>query len=82
MSRYIKWVTDNYDLDFSMKHVPCSAEINYLAESVYNDEIYIQTTTESKEKNVHDHSIFRKNDNRELCRIRLGWKEGNKTKVY
>ena len=43
-ARYLKWVTDTYDLDFSMKNVPCSAEINYLAESVYDDEIYIQTS--------------------------------------
>ena len=25
--RYLKWVSDNYDLDFSMKNVACSAEI-------------------------------------------------------
>lgn len=79
--RYLKWVTDTYDLDFSIKNVACSAEINYLAESVYDDEISIQTSAEKNDNNVYDHSIFRKNDNRELCRIRLVWKEGKKPKV-
>ncbi len=79
--RYVKWVTDTYDLDFSLKNVPCSAEINYLAESVYNDEISVHTVTGKNDHGIYDHSIFRKNDDRELCRIRLIWKEGNKPKV-
>ena len=32
--RYLKWVSDTYDLDFVMNNVPQSAEINYLAESI------------------------------------------------
>jgi medium-chain acyl-[acyl-carrier-protein] hydrolase len=78
--RYLKWVTDTYDLDFSLKNVPWSAEINYLAESVYNDEITIRKSVDKNDKSVHDHSIFRKNDNRELCRIRICWKDNTKTK--
>ncbi len=31
---YLKWVCDTYDLDFTLNHFPCSAEINFLAESV------------------------------------------------
>lgn len=80
-ARYLKWVTDSYDLDFSMRNVPCSAEINYLAESVYDDEITIKTSAGKHDSNSYDHSIFRKNDNVELCRIRLCWKDGSKTKV-
>jgi medium-chain acyl-[acyl-carrier-protein] hydrolase len=79
--RYLKWVTDTYDLDFSMKNVIWSAEINYLAESVYNDEITIRKSVGKDDKTLFDHSIFRKNDNKELCRIRLCWKDNIQTKV-
>jgi medium-chain acyl-[acyl-carrier-protein] hydrolase len=79
--RYLKWVTDTYTLDFSMKNTPCSAEINYLAESVYDDEIIIRTSFGKEDKSFHDHSIFRVNDNKELSRIRLCWEDCTKTKV-
>lgn len=74
--RYLKWVSDSYNLDFAMKNVPQSAEINYLAESLFGEEIIIKTCHE-KEATFHNHSIFRINDNKELCRIRLEWKEIN-----
>jgi medium-chain acyl-[acyl-carrier-protein] hydrolase len=74
--RYLKWVSDSYNLDFAMKNIPQSAEINYLAESLFGEEIIIKTCLE-KETAFHNHSIFRINDNRELCRIRLEWKEIN-----
>ena len=78
-SRYLRWVTDTYDLDFSLKHAPVSAEINYLAESVYGDEINIRTSEGSEDEKIYDHSVFRVNgteaEKRELCRIRIIWKE-------
>jgi len=74
--RYLKWVSDSYSLDFIMKNVPQSAEINYLAESLIGEEINIKSCPE-KETGFHNHSIFRINDNKELCRIRLEWKEIN-----
>ena len=43
--RYLKWVCDNYNLDFVMGNVLQSAEINYLAESIYNEEIMIRTSS-------------------------------------
>jgi medium-chain acyl-[acyl-carrier-protein] hydrolase len=73
--RYLKWVSDSYDLDFVMKYVPRSAEINYLAESIYNEEIMIRTSVEKEKGIFYNHSIFRLNDNRELCRIRIEWEE-------
>jgi acyl-ACP thioesterase len=69
---YLKWVNDNYDLGFLMKNDPQSAEINYLAESKYGEEIYIRTSSENN--HFFKHSICR-SDGRELCRIRLEWKE-------
>jgi len=59
-----------------MKNVPQSAEINYLAESLYNDEVMIRTSSEKDNSSFYNHSIFRFGDNKELCRIRIEWKEG------
>ena len=72
---YLKWVNDAYDLDFVMTHIPCSAEINYLAESMFGDNIVVRTSKDETDNNFFNHSIIRTNDNKELCRIRLEWKE-------
>ena len=71
--RYLKWVYDTYNLDYIMKNDPQSAEINYLAESIFGEDIIIRTSVEGND--FYSHSIFRTNDNKELCRIKLGWKE-------
>ena len=75
--RYLNWVMDGYSLDFVMNNVPQSTEINYLAESIYDEEVFIRTSVEKENGNFFNHSIFRSNDNKELCRIRIEWKEGN-----
>ena len=74
---YLKWVKDTYDLDFILNHFPCSAEMNYLAESMFDEEIVIRTSKEADNNGFYDHSVFRTNDNKELCRVRLEWKHGN-----
>jgi len=70
---YIKWVSDTYDVDFVMNHAPLSVEINYLAESVIGDEIYILSSADESEAPVFNHSVFRTGDNRELCRMMIRW---------
>lgn len=75
--RYLKWVNDSYDLDFVMKNRPQSAEINYLAESKFDEEIIIKTSVENEDASFYNHSIFRTDDNKELCRIRIEWKKDN-----
>lgn len=77
--RYLKWVCDTYDLEFTMNNTPHSAEINYLAESKYNEEVIIRTTSDYESNNCFNHSISRTGDNKELCRLRLEWME-NKDK--
>ena len=74
--RYLKWAGDSYNLDFVMNNEPQSAEINYLAESRFDEEIMIRTSVENQNVSFYNHSIFRTNDNKELCRIRIGWTEG------
>jgi len=75
--RYLKWVSDTYDLDFIMKNIPQSAEINYLAESHYDEEIIIRTSADKLKEGFYNHSIFRSDDNKEICRIRVEWKKSN-----
>ena len=70
---YLKWVTDIYDLNFIMNNRPCSVEINYLAEAIFDDGIVIRRSEDEKEKGFVNHSIIRTGDNRELCRVRLEW---------
>jgi medium-chain acyl-[acyl-carrier-protein] hydrolase len=72
---YLKWVNDTYSLDFIMNNDPQSAEINYLAESKFDEEISIRTSSESGNDSCFNHSIFRKSDNKELCRVRIEWKK-------
>jgi medium-chain acyl-[acyl-carrier-protein] hydrolase len=72
---YIKWVTDTYDLNFVMNHQVCSAEINYLAEAVYSDEISIRTSSDETDNRFFYHSVSRKTDQKELCRVKLEWEE-------
>jgi acyl-ACP thioesterase len=76
--RYLNWVSDSYDLDFIMKNDPQSAEINYLAESRFDEEVLIRSSVDKENSVFYNHSIFRTNDNKELCRIRIGWQKCNK----
>jgi acyl-ACP thioesterase len=76
-ANYLKWIIDSYHLDFIMTHVPSSAEINYLAESMYDEDIMIRTSNEEGKNIFFRHSVIRSNDMKELCRIRIEWKEGS-----
>jgi len=78
--RYLNWVCDTYDLEFTMSNVPHSAEINYLAESKYDEEVIVRSTSEYENNKCFSHSISRTGDNKELCRLRLEWRENNKEK--
>jgi acyl-ACP thioesterase len=78
--RYLMWVTDYYDLDFLMNKLPSSVEINYLSESVIGDHIFIRVSEDEK-GNSFDHSVIRMHDNKELCRIRIVWKDIKQEKV-
>jgi len=73
---YLKWIMDTYELDFVMNHIPDSVEINYLAESMFNNEISIRTSREDGKNISFTHSVFRTDDNKELCRILIQWKSG------
>jgi len=71
---YLRWICNTYYLNFIMNHYPSSVEINYLAESVFGDEIIIRTSWDEENESCFNHSVFRLNDDKELCRVRLCWK--------
>jgi medium-chain acyl-[acyl-carrier-protein] hydrolase len=72
--RYINWVYDTYPLDYVMNHTPVSLEVNYLAESVCGDEVFILSDNNCNTNSVI-HSVMRSTDNKELCRIRINWED-------
>jgi acyl-ACP thioesterase len=73
--RYLQWINDTYDLSFVMKNVPQSVEINYLSESLFNDEVFIKTVADRNDEGSYNHSVFRSTDSKELCRVRIEWKK-------
>jgi medium-chain acyl-[acyl-carrier-protein] hydrolase len=72
---YIKWAADSYDLDFRLKNIPLAIEVNYLAESKWDEEIRLRTSGDENNVSVYNHSVIRSVDNTELCRVRMGWKD-------
>ncbi len=75
--KYLTWVSDCYGLDFVMQNVPMSAEINYLAESQFNENVNIKTSADETNGLEFNHSVWRIEDNRELCRIKIVWRKTN-----
>jgi medium-chain acyl-[acyl-carrier-protein] hydrolase len=75
--QYLKWACDTYGIDFVIKNIPKSAEINYLAESVFDEDITIKTSCEKGNTSFFNHSIYRMEDRKELCRIKIEWTERN-----
>jgi medium-chain acyl-[acyl-carrier-protein] hydrolase len=75
--KYLRWVTDSCDLNFVLKNEPYSAEINYLAESRVNDTIIIKVADNNDGSKILNSSLVRLHDNKELCRIRIGWKSNH-----
>ena len=75
---YIRWVIDSYNLDFVMNKLPVSVEINYMSESVCGEEVFIRTFVDKSNSNLFSHSVNRKNDNKELCRMKIEWKNNSK----
>ena len=73
--RYIRWVTDTYDLDFKINHLPVSVEVNYLAESKWDEEIFVRSSSVEDNGISYNHSVIRSVDKNELCRVRIEWKD-------
>jgi acyl-ACP thioesterase len=80
--KYIEWILDSYPFEMNQSHQIQTFEINFLAESSYGDAISIHTEILKESPPTYLHSVFRKEDDRELCRARTEWKrvDGIETK--
>jgi acyl-ACP thioesterase len=81
--KYIEWILDSYPFEMNQTHQIHTFEINFLAESSCGDDISIHTDMLKGSPLAFLHSVFRKEDDRELCRARTGWKrvDGKEAKV-
>jgi len=73
-TKYIEWILDSYPFEMNRGHQIRAFEINFLGESSHGDEIEIYTETLKESPPAFLHNIIRKEDGRELCRARTGWK--------
>ncbi len=73
--KYIEWILDSFPFEMNQTHHIHTCEINFLAESSCGDFISIHTETLKEDPPAFLHSVFRKDDGRELCRARTGWKK-------
>jgi len=73
-TKYMEWILDSYPLEMHQDYYIHSFQINFLAESSYGDEISVHAEPVEDLPNTFLHSVFRKNDGRELCRARASWK--------
>jgi acyl-ACP thioesterase len=72
--KYIEWILDSFPFEMNQSHQIHSFEINFLAESSCGDAITIHSETLQESPPMFVHQVIRKDDGRELCRARTGWK--------
>ncbi|NWG02248.1 MAG: hypothetical protein HXY44_05270 [Syntrophaceae bacterium] len=72
--KYIEWILDSCPFEINQTHQIHTFVINFLAESSHGDIISIHTEILKTSPPTFFHSVFRKEDGRELCRARTGWK--------
>jgi acyl-ACP thioesterase len=73
-TNYIKWVTDSFSPEFLKQYMPASVELNFLAESKYNDELFVSNWGLNQEKVSH-HSVSRLSDRVAVCTATIKWRE-------
>jgi acyl-ACP thioesterase len=72
--KYIEWILDSFPFEMNQSHRIHSFEINFLGEATHGDQIAIYTETLKETPPAFLQNIIRKDDGRELCRARTGWK--------
>ncbi|HUL21728.1 MAG TPA: acyl-ACP thioesterase domain-containing protein [Thermodesulfobacteriota bacterium] len=78
--KYIEWILDSVPLEMNRTHRIQTFEINFLAESSYEDVISIQTETFQESPPVFLHRVSKEGEGKELCRARTGWEKANRPK--
>lgn len=72
-AKYIEWILDSYPLEMNQTHLITTFEINFLAETNYGEELCIHSERQKDSAPTFLHTIIRKEDGRELCRVRVRW---------
>lgn len=72
--KYIEWILDSFPLQMNQTHQIHTLDINFLAESSWGDTITIHSEALQESPPAFLHEVIRKDDGRELCRARTGWK--------
>jgi medium-chain acyl-[acyl-carrier-protein] hydrolase len=70
-TKYIEWIIDSFPFAFLSVHTVKSFEINFLAESLFGDEIEIHRGKNPQKETTFLVDVKRKGDNREFCRAQL-----------
>jgi hypothetical protein len=65
---------DVYDLQFREKHVLKTFEINFLYETHFGDQVYIQMEKQPGDRQIFISEVMRLTDNKIVCRSRIEWK--------
>ena len=78
--KYIEWILDSYPFEMNRTHQIHIFEINFLAESSYEDTISIETETLQESPPAFLHRVSREREGKELCRARAGSKRVNPNK--
>ncbi len=73
-TKYYNIILDTYYIKFRKEHVLKSFEINYLAEGLYHDKLYVHTEIIS-EGNEYKHQIYREKDKKIICRAVAQWEK-------
>lgn len=74
-ARYVTWVINSYPAGHIISHSPAIIEANYLAEGHIDEKVNIITAESTDQPASFLHSVMRENDNAEICRIRIVWRE-------
>lgn len=74
-ARYVTWVMNSYPSEHLISYTPAMIEVNYISEGHIDETVNIITSKSSDLPASFIHSVTRQNDNSELCRIRIIWKE-------
>jgi len=72
--KYIEWILDSYPFQINQTHQIHTFDINFLAESSYEDAILIQTESLQESPPVFLHCVLREGEGKQLCRARAEWK--------
>jgi acyl-ACP thioesterase len=74
-ARYVTWVLNSYPTGQIISHVPATIEVNYVSEGHADEAVNIITAKSAGLPASFIHSVVRQNDNSEMCRIRISWRE-------